>query len=82
MLRQVAALADSLDYEGLKTVVLPAVLQLCLNTTSAAVRVGAFSAMGRLVGRMDQAEAAAMLAVMAQVWATTWCNAYMAAAWA
>lgn len=67
MLRQVGTLADSLDYEGLKLHVLPAVQGLCLNTTSAAVRVGAFTAMGKLVGRLDQAEAAGMLGVMAQV---------------
>lgn len=47
--------------------VLPAVHALCLNTTSAGVRVGAFTAMGRLVGRLDQPEAAAMLGIVAQV---------------
>ncbi len=47
---------------------LPRPLQsLCLNTTSAAVRVGAFQAMGKLVGRVDEAEAVGMLGVMAQV---------------
>jgi hypothetical protein len=46
---------------------LPRPQNLCLITTSAAVRVGAFQAMGKLVPRVDQAEAAGMLAVMAQV---------------
>ncbi|GAB4813447.1 hypothetical protein N2152v2_000493 [Parachlorella kessleri] len=67
MLRQVSALADSLEYEPLKAQVLPAVLSLCLNTTSAAVRVGAFQALVRLVPRLDQAEGVGMLGATAQV---------------
>lgn len=34
MLKKVASLADSLDYEGMKKAVLPAVHALCLSTTS------------------------------------------------
>ncbi len=34
MLRRVCAMADSLDYEGLKKQVMPAVRGLCLTTTS------------------------------------------------
>lgn len=34
MLKRTAAMADSLDYEGLKRAVLPAVHALCLGTTS------------------------------------------------
>ncbi len=109
------AMAETLDYEGLKKAVLPAVHTLCLGTTSgerdphaglvctstllaaeltgtkatmplcvcctssglrtvvnchlliptcaaAAVRVGAFACMSRLVSRLDQGEAEAMLA--------------------
>ena len=39
---------------------------LCLNTTSAAVRVAAFQALVRLVPRLDQAEGVGMLAATAQ----------------
>lgn len=36
MLRKVQAMADTLDYEGLKSSVLPAVHTLCLGTTAGA----------------------------------------------
>ncbi|PRW61454.1 SCY1 2 [Chlorella sorokiniana] len=67
MLRKVQAMADTIDYEGLKKNVLPAVHTLCLGTTSAAVRVGSFACMSRLVARMDQAEAETMLATAVKV---------------
>jgi hypothetical protein len=46
--------------------VMPAVRAACLGTTSAAVRVAAFAAMGRLVPRLDAVEAEATLESMAQ----------------
>lgn len=40
MLKTVGSMADTLDYEGLKKAVLPAVHALCLSTTSGALRCG------------------------------------------
>jgi SCY1-like protein 2 len=66
-LKQMKAVVDALDYEEMKRRVLPATYELCLATTSAAVRVAAFRALAASAARTGQAEAEAMLAVAAQV---------------
>lgn len=57
----------TLEDEDLAGELLPRVCGVCLATTSALVRTGALTAMGRLVKHVDQDEAIKMLATCQQV---------------
>ena len=66
-LKQVAACAGTMEYEGLKTEVLPAVHAVCLSTTSASVRVASFKALASTASRVDVQEAEQMLTTAATI---------------